>query len=423
MFPVLGTAQTTDYSIPQVKDSLISQFDKVQDFAVKVRVDMNMPGFRMPRKMVEVLYKKPDKFKVESASFAIVPKTGLLLSPEKIFNSMSEMKIVSTDSGKIKIQGGFNPDSAKMEMGASDMQDLKQKMQIRVTINPERWVITRMQTYADTVAFMTMHSTYTQVAPNIWLPEKTRLTFNVPSNLPGWMIIIGSLVAIGMAKMSFGGLGKNVFNPALVARVFLLISFPVQMTSWPVPKPITEGLADVITGPTPLATVKEGLKAGETMSELKSQLPGNLDYLYGQMGGSLGEVSALALILGGIYMLWKKIITWHIPVSMLGTVVIFTGILWGFDPQHFADPVFHLLTGGMMLGAIFMATDMVSSPMTKSGQLIYGFGIGVLTVLIRVWGAYPEGVSFAILLMNAVTPLINRGFKPKRFGVKQVIVN
>lgn len=244
------------------------------------------------------------------------------------------------------------------------------------------------------------------------------LAFNVPSNLPGWMIIIGALVAIGLAKMSFGGLGKNIFNPALVARVFLLVSFPVQMTSWPKPSPISNGLVDVITGPTPLATVKEGLKAGKTMDEMSSDLPTNMDYLLGQMGGSLGEVSALALILGGIYMLWKKIITWHIPVSMLGTVVIFTGILWGFDSQHFADPVFHMLTGGMLLGAIFMATDMVSSPMTKSGQLVYGFGIGVLTVLIRLWGAYPEGVSFAILLMNAVTPLINRGFKPKRFGVK-----
>ena len=244
------------------------------------------------------------------------------------------------------------------------------------------------------------------------------LAFNVPSNLPSWMIIIGALVAIGMAKMSFGGLGKNIFNPALVARVFLLISFPVQMTSWPKPHAIINGLTDAITGPTPLGIVKEGLDAGKTMSEIKPELPTYMQDLIGQMGGSMGEVSAIALILGGIYMLARKIITWHIPVSMLLTVVVFSGILWGVDPEHYADPVFHLLTGGMLLGAIFMATDMVTSPMTHGGQLVFGFGVGLLTILIRIWGAYPEGVSFAILLMNAVVPLINKGFKPRRFGVK-----
>ncbi len=244
------------------------------------------------------------------------------------------------------------------------------------------------------------------------------LAFNVPTNLPGWMVILGALVAIGVAKMSFGGLGKNIFNPALVARVFLLISFPVQMTSWPVPRPITEGLADVVTGPTPLAIVKEGLDAGKTMSQLHTELPEYYNFLIGQMGGSLGEVSAIALILGGLYMIWRKIITWEIPVSILVTVFVFSGILWLIDPQYNADPFFHLITGGMMLGAIYMATDMVSSPMTRAGQLLYGFGIGLLTILIRIWGAYPEGVSFAILLMNAAVPLINMGFKPRRFGVK-----
>ncbi|RLD31514.1 MAG: Na+-transporting NADH:ubiquinone oxidoreductase subunit D [Bacteroidetes bacterium] len=244
------------------------------------------------------------------------------------------------------------------------------------------------------------------------------LAFNVPSNLPSWMVIVGALVAIGMAKMSFGGLGKNIFNPALVARVFLLISFPVQMTSWPKPQAIINGLTDAITGPTPLGIVKEGLDAGKTMSEITPELPTYMQSLLGQMGGSMGEVSAIALILGGLYMLIRKIITWHIPVSMLLTVVVFSGILWGIDPEHYADPVFHLLTGGMLLGAIFMATDMVTSPMTRGGQLLFGFGVGLLTILIRIWGAYPEGVSFAILLMNAVVPLINRGFKPRRFGVK-----
>jgi electron transport complex protein RnfD len=246
------------------------------------------------------------------------------------------------------------------------------------------------------------------------------LAFNLPSNLPGWMIIIGALIAIGMAKMSFGGLGKNVFNPALVARVFLLISFPVQMTSWPKPSPITKGIVDTVTGPTPLGIVKEGLTAEtpKTMSQLASEIPSTMQALIGDMGGSMGEVSAIALIIGGLYMLYRKIISWEIPVSMLLTVAVVSGILWGINPEQYADPVFHLLTGGMLLGAIFMATDMVTSPMTRGGQLVFGFGVGLLTILIRIWGAYPEGVSFAILLMNAVVPLINRGFKPRRFGAK-----
>jgi len=244
------------------------------------------------------------------------------------------------------------------------------------------------------------------------------LAFNVPSNLPSWMVIVGALVAIGIAKMSFGGLGKNIFNPALVARVFLLVSFPVQMTSWPKAAVLPMGLADVITGPTPLGFIKEGLGAGKSMAELTQHLPSYMQALVGQMGGSMGEVSALALILGGLYMLRKKIITWEIPVSVLLTVFVFSGILWWINPGKFTDPVFNLLTGGLMLGAIFMATDMVTSPMTRGGKLIFGFGIGLITMLIRVWGAYPEGVSFAILLMNSVVSLIDRGFKPRRFGAR-----
>ena len=248
------------------------------------------------------------------------------------------------------------------------------------------------------------------------------LAFNVPSNLPSWMIIIGALVAIGVAKMSFGGLGKNVFNPALVARVFLLISFPVQMTTWPVPKILPGNLSDVITGATPLGYVKEGLRAGQSLSQIMPHLPTYMQELMGQMGGSLGEVSALAIILGGAYLLYKKIITWEIPVSILVTVFLFSGALWRINPQRYADPFFQLLTGGLMLGAFFMATDMVTSPMTRNGKLIFGIGIGFLTILIRVWGAYPEGVSFAILLMNALVPLINKGFKPRRFGKRPGVV-
>jgi electron transport complex protein RnfD len=241
------------------------------------------------------------------------------------------------------------------------------------------------------------------------------LAFNVPSSLPLWQMVIGALVAIGIAKMSYGGLGKNPFNPALVGRVFLLISFPVDMTLWPLPKPVWT-MVDAITGPTSLGILKEGVAKGDTVSQLASQLPSLQDLFIGGIGGSLGEVSAAAIILGGLYMIFRKIITWHIPVSFIATVAIFTGIMWQVNPEQYINPMFHLLAGGLMLGAIFMATDMVTSPMTYKGMIIYGIGCGVLTVLIRLWGSYPEGVSFAILIMNAVTPLINKGFKPKRFG-------
>jgi Na+-translocating ferredoxin:NAD+ oxidoreductase subunit D len=245
------------------------------------------------------------------------------------------------------------------------------------------------------------------------------LAFNVPANLPVWIILVGALVSIGIGKMSFGGLGKNPFNPALVGRVFLLISFPVQMTSWPVPKPMfAEGLTDAITGPTPLGIMKEGVAAGRTVQEIMADptFPSYLETMIGNQTGSLGEMSAIALLLGGLFMLIRKIITWEIPGSYIGSVVIFSGILWLIDPSYYVDPLFHLVTGGLMLGIFYMATDMVSSPMSRKGQLIFGAGCGILTILIRVWGAYPEGVSFAILIMNAFTPLLNRYFKPKRFG-------
>ncbi len=241
------------------------------------------------------------------------------------------------------------------------------------------------------------------------------LAFNLPSSLPVWIVIVGALVSIGVAKMSFGGLGNNPFNPALVGRVFLLISFPVDMTTWPKPNPLHFGL-DATTGATPLGFLKESIRNGEHVPDIMHSLPSYLDQLFGNIGGSLGEVSAIALIIGGVYMLIRKIITWHIPTSMIVTVFIFQGILYLSNPDKFADPVFHILTGGILLGAIFMATDMVTSPMTQVGQIIFGAGIGILTVLIRNFGAYPEGVSFAILIMNAFVPLINKGIKPKRFG-------
>jgi electron transport complex protein RnfD len=242
------------------------------------------------------------------------------------------------------------------------------------------------------------------------------LAFNLPSNIPVYIIIIGSLVAIGIAKMTFGGLGNNPFNPALVGRVFLLISFPVKMTSWPVPNGFQTGYTDALTGATPLALVKEGIKNGESLSGLMDQVPTHMQMFYGQMGGSMGEVAAVALLLGLVYMLVRKTITWHIPVSVIGSVALFTAILWQIDPSKNADPLFHILTGGVMLGAIFMATDYVTSPMTHKGMIVYGILIGVITVIIRVYGSYPEGVSFAILIMNAFVPLINLTTKPKRFG-------
>lgn len=238
------------------------------------------------------------------------------------------------------------------------------------------------------------------------------LGFNLPSNLPIWIIIIGALVAIGIGKMTFGGLGCNPFNPALAGRIFLLISFPVQMTSWPEIKQYM-AYTDATTAATPLSLMQTAIATGD--ASVLEQLPSLEEMLLGAMGGSLGEVSALMLLLGTVFMLWKKIITWHIPVSVLGTVAVFSTALHLWNPAY-AHPLAVLMSGGLILGACFMATDYVTSPMSHRGQLIYGVCIGLLTVVIRNWGAYPEGMSFAIFTMNAFTPLINTYCKPKRFG-------
>ncbi|HAR38620.1 MAG TPA: Na+-transporting NADH:ubiquinone oxidoreductase subunit D [Porphyromonadaceae bacterium] len=230
------------------------------------------------------------------------------------------------------------------------------------------------------------------------------LAFNVPSDLPLWILALGSLFAIGVVKLSFGGLGNNIFNPAIAGRIFLLISFPAQMTTWPAAA--TAATTDAISSATVLGNLKLAPEARPSLQAM----------FLGTEAGSLGEISALALLIGLVYLLWKKTITWHIPLSIMATVALFTGVLYAFDPIALYHPLIHLFSGGLMLGAIFMATDYVTSPMTRKGMLIYGVGIGFVTVAIRLWGAYPEGVSFAILLMNALTPLINNYSSPKRFG-------
>ena len=238
------------------------------------------------------------------------------------------------------------------------------------------------------------------------------LGFNLPSNLPIWIIILGALVAIGVGKMTFGGLGQNPFNPALVGRVFLLISFPAQMTTWPVSG--TLGYVDAETGATPLALMKWAIQSGD--ASVLNDMPSALSMVMGQHGGSLGEVSALLLLLGCVFMIVRKIITWHIPVSILATVALVSAALHYMVGAEYADPLSVLCSGGLMLGACFMATDYVTSPMVPKGQIIYGVCIGLLTIIIRNWGSYPEGMSFAILIMNAFTPLINTYCKPRRFG-------
>ncbi len=246
------------------------------------------------------------------------------------------------------------------------------------------------------------------------------LGFNLPSNLPVWIVIIGSVVAIGITKMAFGGLGNNLFNPALAGRVFLLISFPTYMTQWPLPVTSRWSYTDAETGATLLSKLKE--EGSQWIGQVNIS-----DLWIGNQGGSLGEVGAIALLIGFAFLLYRRIISWHIPVSILATVFLFSFALGLGEElsapqpagawQHAFDfALIQLLSGGLLLGAIYMATDYVTSPMTSKGMVIYGIGIGLLTVIIRQWGGYPEGVSFAILIMNAFTPLINNYIKPKRYG-------
>ena len=242
------------------------------------------------------------------------------------------------------------------------------------------------------------------------------LAFNLPSSIDWWIVLIGAVVAIGVGKMTFGGLGQNPFNPALVGRVFLLISFPAQMTTWPLAKGFATSYLDAETGATPLYFLKHIVKTGDT--SFVDQLPSLRDAFLGFMGGSLGEISAIALIVGGLILICCRVITWHIPVSIIATVALFSWIATpaGMDPHVFIG--YELLSGGLMLGAFFMATDYVTSPMSAWGKIIFGIGIGFIMMVIRTWGNYPEGMSFAILIMNACVPLLNK-IRPQHFGEKK----
>ena len=231
------------------------------------------------------------------------------------------------------------------------------------------------------------------------------LALTLPPSLPLTSGILGSVFAIGIGKQIFGGLGYNIFNPALLGRAFLGASFPVPMTTWTFPATAKYAALDGVTAATPLGL----FKFEERLTEYPEMLLGNI-------GGSLGETSALAVLLGGIFLLVKRYADWRIPVSYLGTVFVLGGIFWLISPDKYPDPVFQLLSGGLMLGAFFMATDMVTSPITPLGSWIFGIGAGLLLIIIRLFGGLPEGVMYSILLMNAITPLLNRYTRPKFFG-------
>ena len=236
------------------------------------------------------------------------------------------------------------------------------------------------------------------------------LAMNLPCTTPVWVVFVGAVIAIGVAKMSFGGIGQNVFNPAITARVFLLISFPSIMTDWTVPQGFIHS-TDAVSGATLLGRFSEGgVEAIQGVDYLQT--------LFFNIGGSAGEISAIALLAGFVYLCIRKVIKPWISLSIFVTVALFSGVFFLIDPAVYPDPLFTLLSGGLILGACFMATDYVTSPMSDKGGIIYGIGIGVLVMLIRLFGSYPEGMSFAILIMNMAVPLLNRWCHQKKYGRK-----
>lgn len=241
------------------------------------------------------------------------------------------------------------------------------------------------------------------------------LAMNLPATTPWWIVLLGAVFAIAVVKMSFGGLGQNLFNPAIAARVFLLVSFPVAMTDWRMPEGFV-GAVDAVSGATPLGLIKEGLKSGHSISEVLSASGLDASSVLRDIGGSAGEVSAIAILLGFCYLLIRKVVKPWIPLSIVGTIALISFVFNALDPEHFTGVGFNLLTGGVLLGACFMATDYVTSPMSNWGGVVFGVGIGIIVMSIRYFGSYPEGMSFAILIMNCFVPLINRAFHQKKFG-------
>lgn len=243
------------------------------------------------------------------------------------------------------------------------------------------------------------------------------LALNLPYTTPWWVVFIGAVIAIGVAKMTFGGIGQNVFNPALAGRVFLLVSFPTYMTAWKTPSGLFG--VDAVSGATPLGLIKEGLLQGNSIHEIMAKEGISYsDMLFANLGGSVGELSAIALLAGFVYLLVRKVIRPHITLAIWGTVILTSLIFWLASPERFTDPLFNMLTGGMLLGSCFMATDYVTSPMSVKGGIIFGIGIGFITMMIRYFGSYPEGMSFAILIMNSTVPLLNMWFHQKKYGRK-----
>ena len=243
------------------------------------------------------------------------------------------------------------------------------------------------------------------------------LALNLPYTTPWWVVFIGALFAVGVVKMTFGGLGQNIFNPAIAGRVFLLVSFPAYMTNWQMPGGLFG--VDAVSGATPLGLINEGIMNGQTVPEIMSA--NGLSYsqmLFANIGGSVGEISALALLAGFVYLLVRKVVRPHITLSIWATVALVSLVFWLAAPDRFTDPLFNLLSGGMLLGSCFMATDYVTSPMSVKGGIVYGIGIGFITLMIRYFGSYPEGMSFAILIMNSTVPLINMWFHQKKYGRK-----
>jgi len=236
------------------------------------------------------------------------------------------------------------------------------------------------------------------------------LALTLPPSLSPGLAVIGAVAAIAIGKQVFGGLGHNIFNPALVGRAFLQTAFPVAMTTWTPPVSLT---VDTVTFATPLADLKfQDAVAQGTLTPLK-------DVFWGNIGGCLGETSSIALLIGAIYLLSRRVIDWRVPVGILFSLAAFTGIFWLVQPDQYGSPLFHILSGGLLIGAFFMATDMVTSPITPVGSWVYALGIGIMVGVIRLFGGFPEGVMYSILFMNAFVPLLNRYTRPRILGERR----